>query len=487
MNDTNANTTTNGGGNSNSANNNNNNNNNNEYQYADFDPNAITASLFEEEEEGRDDDNVDDLVEVGRNTNNGGGGGGGSDDDDNDNVLMMSRFAATDNNHNMEAIDEEQTTEFDHPRHQGEMMAMMEEYSDDNDGVGVGGDNDRDRDEDVLNVNGNTNDDDDDNNRENYDATTTTTTTMMDTSDSNKIASSSSCQTSVDGVDGDRRPFQRRRNGNLQIDTSSSNGQHPSWLGAVKDVANNSSSNDDENGGEEQEQEQEQRGEKGLEPSNQNQQEQASSSSSSSSETTDLIQDISEKLDDKLNNTRLLAKKLLQEITVYVQSLEQVENKYSRIVELENNESLRLDVVEPEVSNIFLPVVVVLVVLVVEKQSVLSVLTCLPYYCNFSLIFQPIFSSFLCRSKVLLECFFLPELLVVVTEMLVRFRLVTTEVSFPSRPLPAMHIEVLVLSSNNNNNPFRLQRLVGDILLRPQSLLVRRCDHNVVRTTPPVP
>jgi hypothetical protein len=180
----------------------------------------------------------------------------------------------------------------------------------------------------------------------------------MDTADSNnKIASSSSSsssdQTSV--VVGDRRPFQRRRNGNLQIDTSSNGQQHPSWLGAVKDVATNSSSNDDDEIGEEQEVQQQQREEEGggLEISNQNQnQQEQASSSSSSSETTTLIQDISEKLDDKLNNTRLLAKKLLQEITVYVQSLEKVENKYSRIAELENNESLRLDVVEPEVSKL---------------------------------------------------------------------------------------------------------------------------------------
>jgi hypothetical protein len=54
-------------------------------------------------------------------------------------------------------------------------------------------------------------------------------------------------------------------------------------------------------------------------------------------------------LEQKLANTKGWAKKLLQEITVYVETVEQAQAEYIRVQRLEHEESNRLDQVEPEV------------------------------------------------------------------------------------------------------------------------------------------
>jgi hypothetical protein len=54
-------------------------------------------------------------------------------------------------------------------------------------------------------------------------------------------------------------------------------------------------------------------------------------------------------LEKKLANTKGWAKKLLQEITVYVETVEQAQTEYIRVQRLEHEESKRLDQVEPEV------------------------------------------------------------------------------------------------------------------------------------------
>jgi hypothetical protein len=54
-------------------------------------------------------------------------------------------------------------------------------------------------------------------------------------------------------------------------------------------------------------------------------------------------------LEKKLANTKGWAKKLLQEITVYVETVEQAQAEYMRVQRLEHEESNRLDQVEPEV------------------------------------------------------------------------------------------------------------------------------------------
>jgi hypothetical protein len=56
-------------------------------------------------------------------------------------------------------------------------------------------------------------------------------------------------------------------------------------------------------------------------------------------------------LDKKLDNTRVWAKKLLREITVYVKTLEDVQTEYVRVQRLEHEESDRLDQVEPDVQG----------------------------------------------------------------------------------------------------------------------------------------
>lgn len=83
-------------------------------------------------------------------------------------------------------------------------------------------------------------------------------------------------------------------------------------------------------------------------PSNRHQHQQDEAEAFSEASAT--MQVISEKFDDKFNNYGSLIKRLLQEAKVYAQSMEKVENKYRQIQELENNESARLDTVEPEVS-----------------------------------------------------------------------------------------------------------------------------------------
>eukprot|EP00536_Pseudo-nitzschia_multiseries_P006544 jgi/Psemu1/15571/gm1.15571_g len=64
-----------------------------------------------------------------------------------------------------------------------------------------------------------------------------------------------------------------------------------------------------------------------------------------------IMREISSKLDDKLNNTHLVTKKLLQEMTVFVRSLESIDSNYNRIRELEMAESQRIDGVEPDVND----------------------------------------------------------------------------------------------------------------------------------------
>lgn len=54
-------------------------------------------------------------------------------------------------------------------------------------------------------------------------------------------------------------------------------------------------------------------------------------------------------LEKKLANTKGWAKKLLQEITVYVETVQQAKAEYMRVQRLEHEESNRLDLVEPEV------------------------------------------------------------------------------------------------------------------------------------------
>jgi hypothetical protein len=56
-------------------------------------------------------------------------------------------------------------------------------------------------------------------------------------------------------------------------------------------------------------------------------------------------------LDKKLDNTRAWTKKLLREITVYVKTLEGVQEEYVRVQGLEHQESDRLDQVEPDVQG----------------------------------------------------------------------------------------------------------------------------------------
>eukprot|EP00980_Cylindrotheca_fusiformis_P014363 scaffold3827_cov179-Cylindrotheca_fusiformis.AAC.27 len=56
-------------------------------------------------------------------------------------------------------------------------------------------------------------------------------------------------------------------------------------------------------------------------------------------------------LDDKLQGVREWCKKLLQEITVYVQVTAKTQEEYSRIQRLEHQESDRLDRVEPDVKG----------------------------------------------------------------------------------------------------------------------------------------
>jgi hypothetical protein len=54
-------------------------------------------------------------------------------------------------------------------------------------------------------------------------------------------------------------------------------------------------------------------------------------------------------LERKLANIKGWSKKLLQEITVYVETVEQTQAEYMRVQRLEHEESNRLDLVEPEV------------------------------------------------------------------------------------------------------------------------------------------
>lgn len=64
-----------------------------------------------------------------------------------------------------------------------------------------------------------------------------------------------------------------------------------------------------------------------------------------------IARDVAFVLDKKLENARAWTKKLLREITVYVKTLEEVQKEYTRVQQLEHQESNRLDQVEPEVQG----------------------------------------------------------------------------------------------------------------------------------------
>jgi hypothetical protein len=269
----------------------------------------------------------------------------------------------------MRTIDEEKSSEIDDPCCEEEIMAMMDDYS----GVADKGSTNNDT---TININGN------------FGVSYSADTVMMDSNsignsarhhygnnnnnnnNNNKDCGNATAASQIATGNGDdHHPSHSRGsflghghghghghgNGGLRIDASSSSSGEvtaPSWFAAVKDAATkpstptiNNLTND--NGGRHQE---ENRFEKeGHQESEQRQQQQQQQEETS--ESTEMMQDISAKLNDKLNNTRLLAKRLLQEMTVYVQSLETVANEYGRIRESELRESQRLDAVEPEVNG----------------------------------------------------------------------------------------------------------------------------------------
>ena len=230
------------------------------------------------------------------------------------------------NDEKMRTIDEEKPSEFDDPLREEEMMnmAIMDDYSE------------------VL----------PDKDRTNNDATINTTNSNFGVPYSANILMMDSNSNS----NSSRHNHGSHGNGGLRIDASSSSslGEEaaPSWFAAVKvaatkpstpttsNLTNDNSGRHQEGNGFEKE---------GHQESEQQQQQQQQEDVSS--ESTEMMQDISAKLDDKLNNTRLLAKRLLQEMTIYVQSLETVANEYGRIRESELRESQRLDAVEPEVNG----------------------------------------------------------------------------------------------------------------------------------------
>jgi hypothetical protein len=237
------------------------------------------------------------------------------------------------NDDKMRTIDEEKPSEFDDPLREEEMnMKMMDEYSE-----AV-----------VADKDSTSNDASSNTSNGNFGVSYSDDILMMD-------SNSNSNSNSNGNSNGSRHNHGSHGKSGLRIDSSSSSSAlgeaaAPSWFAAVKHAATKpstptTSNLTNDNGGKHQEGNGFEK--EGRQESEQQQQQQEDISS----ESTEMMQDISAKLDDKLNNTRLLAKRLLQEMTIYVQSLETVANEYGRIRESELRESQRLDAVEPEVNG----------------------------------------------------------------------------------------------------------------------------------------
>ncbi len=141
--------------------------------------------------------------------------------------------------------------------------------------------------------------------------------------------------------------FHDNENGKMRIASSSSSDEAASWFEKAKNAASENSTPQASNTTNDEEGREEAKQLKGGHKASGGLQD----LQDASSESTQIMKDISSKLDEKLDSTRLLTKRLLEEMTVYVQSLQTVASEYQRIRESELRESQRLDAVEPEVNG----------------------------------------------------------------------------------------------------------------------------------------
>lgn len=257
------------------------------------------------------------------------------DDDDNRNNTSISTTHHTP----MRTIDEENPSEFD-SSHEQERMAVLDNYlgsaekhTDNNDNVGVNDDFGA-----------------------SYDPHDTD---MMDsTYDNNNDYADDPSASQPASEYGDQQYGSGNYHTQLRIDTSSSpQDAANAWYGAAKDEAATPSPHTGLNvtnatGERHREDEafafEHQEHAEEAEPQDEIQE---PTPSPDESATNEIVQELSSKLDERLQNTRLLAKTLLQEMTIYAASLEAVANEYGRIREAELLESQRLDVMEPEVTG----------------------------------------------------------------------------------------------------------------------------------------
>ena len=140
--------------------------------------------------------------------------------------------------------------------------------------------------------------------------------------------------------------FHGNNNGNMRMDSSSPSDAAASWFKAKNTASKTSTPQASNTTNDEEGREQARKVKVGHKASGGLEELQAASA-----ESTQIMKDISSKLDEKLDSTRLLTKRLLEEMTVYVQSLQIVVSEYQRIRKFELRESQRLDAVEPEVNG----------------------------------------------------------------------------------------------------------------------------------------
>ena len=258
-----------------------------------------------------------------------------------DNIGINDKKSNTHLNSNTRTIEEEQPSGFD-PLREPEMITIMDDSSKGTESEGE--------------IDNETNDNEDfgvtfsdDNAMAMMDSNPSGSHHFGVNNDNDCDASLAASQTSSkDGnLPYDGGSFFGHQNDGLRIDNSSpaGEGEAPSWFGAVQDAASKTStltSASETTNGDEARQQTRTTFKEGESKEHQE----------SSSATTELMQEISSKLDEKLiDGSRLVAKRLLQSMTVYVQSQEIAAREFERVREFFAREAERLDAVEPDVNG----------------------------------------------------------------------------------------------------------------------------------------